>query len=41
MSYSVCKFRHKMCDGCMNCYVENDEEENDKTEEEDEDDQEL
>lgn len=23
MSYSVCKFGGKMCDGCMDCYEDN------------------
>lgn len=36
MSYSICKFRQKMCDGCMNCYTEIEEDEDDTTEEEDE-----
>lgn len=42
MSYSVCKHGGKMCDGCMSCYEEPEEEydldEYDYEEEEEEDD---
>lgn len=37
MSYSVCKHGGKMCDGCMDCYEEPEEEiEIDEEEEEEE-----
>lgn len=36
MSYSVCKFRHKMCDGCMTCYDDTYDDDLDLEDEEDE-----
>ena len=43
MSYSVCRSGGKMCDGCMDCYIEPEEDyevdEDDYEEEVDEDDE--